>query len=348
MCIRDRTKDLNLESSNDGSGDDDVSDRVEDRKFDGENHESDVDDNSDNNNEFTGFSEEETNEHSLLVKPKMNKPKVIKFDGPTDTYIAPSNKEKKLLSSGKTLIHAIVKEQEQEDRDDKKDLNENLEEENLQNDIELQQFLRESHLLSAFSNASSGVTSGVGLTLEGMHGSNSDTIAYQDDQVIGKARSRTLEMRLKHLSKVNGHTSKISKLEKVPIQVRKGMIEKHKERIKRYEQDAAEGGIVLSRVKKGQFRKIESTYKKDIERRIGESIKKKDEERMAKRERGLKINTIGRSTRNGLIVSKDEIERIGGGGMRGRGGFRGRGGGRGGRGGGRGGSRGGRGNRGRR
>nr|4QMF_A Chain A, Protein FAF1 [Saccharomyces cerevisiae S288C]4QMF_C Chain C, Protein FAF1 [Saccharomyces cerevisiae S288C] len=45
--------------------------------------------------------------------------------------------------------------------------------ENLQNDLELQQFLRESHLLSAFN----------------------------DDQVIGKARSRTLEMRLNRLSR---------------------------------------------------------------------------------------------------------------------------------------------------
>ena len=87
----------------------------------------------------------------------------------------------------------------------------------------------------------------------------------------------------------------------------------HLKRIKKYEQEAAEGGIVLSKVKKGQFRKIESTYKKDIERRIGGSIKTRDKEKATKRERGLKISSVGRSTRNGLIVSKRDIARISGG-----------------------------------
>ncbi|CAI4928036.1 CGH_3_HP_G0030770.mRNA.1.CDS.1 [Saccharomyces cerevisiae] len=146
-----------------------------------------------------------------------------------------------------------------------------------------------------------------------MGGGNDDGIVYQDDQVIGKARSCTLEMRLNRLSRVNGHQDKINKLEKVPMHIRRGMIDKHVKRIKKYEQEAAEGGIVLSKVKKGQFRKIESTYKKDIERRIGEALRPGIKKKLPKRERGLKISSVGRSTRNGLIVSKRDIARISGG-----------------------------------
>jgi len=153
------------------------------------------------------------------------------------------------------------------------------------------------------------VTSGVDLTLKSMNDTN---VVYQDDQVSGKSRMRTLEMRLGQLSETNGHNNKINKLEKVPMQIRRGMIKKHVGRIKQYEQDAADGGIILSKVKKGQFRKIEATYKKDIERRIGQSIKSQDKERQTKRQRGLKIQSVGRSTRNGLIISKDDISRIGG------------------------------------
>ncbi|EJS43311.1 faf1p [Saccharomyces arboricola H-6] len=258
------------------------------------------------------YDEDDASDEDDEPKSKREtQPKVIKFSGPSDVYIPPSKKTQKLLRSGKTLSQLNKKLESTESREEKED--ETLEAENLQNDLELQQFLRESHLLSAFNNGGSNSTdSGVSLTLQSMSGGNEDGIAYQDDQVIGKARSRTLEMRLSRLSKVNGHQEKISRLEKVPMHIRKGMINKHVQRIKKYEQDAAEGGIVLSKVKKGQFRKIESTYKKDIERRIGGSIKARDKERATKRERGLKISSVGRSTRNGLIVSKRDIARISG------------------------------------
>lgn len=265
-----------------------------------------------------------TREHT---DKEVRKPKVIKFDGPSDIYVEPSKEEQKLIRSGKTLaenakklarrnakaqIHSMAK------GVDDTDENGVTEEENLHNDVELQQFLKESHLLSAFndSNRSSNSQSGVGLTLESLKSSNkNDSIMFQDNEVMGKARMKTLEHRLRSISKINGHERKLNKLEKVPMAIRKGMINKHTERIAKYEQDAKDGGIILSKVKKGQFRKIEATYKKDIERRIGTSIKSKDAERAARRERGLKVNSIGRSTRNGLVVSKAEIARINGSGF---------------------------------
>ncbi|QLQ80530.1 hypothetical protein HG537_0D05310 [Torulaspora globosa] len=157
------------------------------------------------------------------------------------------------------------------------------ERQNLKNDIELQRFLKESNLLSAL-----------------------------DDSNAGKARSRTLEMRLRELSETNGSETKLNKLEKMPIQIRKGMVAKHLQRIKKHETEAHAGGVVLSRVKRGQFRKIDKTYRNDLERRIGTSIKTRQSLSNKPRQRGLKINTVGKSTRNGLVITKNEIARVNG------------------------------------
>ncbi|XKU28509.1 pre-rRNA processing and 40S ribosomal subunit assembly [Saccharomyces cerevisiae] len=304
MGFEDKTKNIRTEVDTRDSSGDEI-----DNSDDGSDFKDGTIESSNSSDEDSGNeTAEENNQDS---KPK-TQPKVIRFNGPSDDYVPPSKKTQKLLRSGKTLTQINKKLESTEAKEEKED--ETLEAENLQNDLELQQFLRESHLLSAFNNGGSGSTnSGVSLTLQSMGGGNDDGIVYQDDQVIGKARSRTLEMRLNRLSRVNGHQDKINKLEKVPMHIRRGMIDKHVKRIKKYEQEAAEGGIVLSKVKKGQFRKIESTYKKDIERRIGGSIKARDKEKATKRERGLKISSVGRSTRNGLIVSKRDIARISGG-----------------------------------
>ena len=226
----------------------------------------------------------------------IRKPKVIKFNGPRDTYVEPNRQEQKLLRSGKTLAEnarKLAKLQQLQknkqtganDGDDEEEAS--IEAENLHNDIALQQFLKESHLLSAFNgnDRNSSEFSGVSLTLETIGNENNsiqnskNPLLFQDNEIIGKARMKTLEQRLHNLSKINGHNKKINKLEKVPMAIRKGMINKHLERIAKYEEEAKEGGIVLSKVKKGQFRKIEATYKKDIERRIGTSIKSKETER---------------------------------------------------------------------
>ncbi|CCH63150.1 hypothetical protein TBLA_0J01540 [Henningerozyma blattae CBS 6284] len=237
---------------------------------------------------------------------KVKKPKIIKFQGPSDSYVAPSKKELKILRSGKTLVRSKAYDQ---DESQEVSENENDEADNLKNDLELQRFLQESHLLSAFSNTLTQ-PSGADLTLQTIN--NNDVTAYMDDQLMGKARSRTLEMRLKNLSSTNGHDKKVNRLEKVPINMRKGLVAKHQKRIARYEKDAKEGGIVLSKVKKGEFRKIEATYKRGVEKRIGTNIKSHENARNAKRTRGLRINSVGRSTRNGLIISKEDIARING------------------------------------
>lgn len=232
------------------------------------------------------------------IKPRIKKqPKIIRFKGPTDIYVPPSKEEQKFLKSGRPLPKTQdINEQQQQEANQSPaadDDDDDLEQENIKNDIELQRFLKESHLLSAFDSNSTNTNA-----------------SPTDDSIMGKARSRTLEMRLKGLSSINGDDQRLRKLEKVPIQMRKGMIDKHLNKIAKYEQDAKEGGIILSNVKRGQFRKIEKTYKNDIERRIGTSIKKKQASISKRRQRGLKVHSVGRSTRNGLVISKNDIDRI--------------------------------------
>lgn len=309
MGFDDKIKETAQNPSSESEGDDNV--------------ESDASDES-HNGDGTSDEEQESSEDDadmsakqvipLATETTKKAPRVIKFNGPSDDYVAPSKQEQKLVRSGKTLRQISAAEAhraEIELQKSKRSANvDDNDAENLENDIELQQFLKESHLLSAFSQpGTSNETSGADLTLKSLNDTN---VAYQDDQVTGKARMRTLEMRLSNLSQTNGKMDKVNRLEKVPMNIRRGMIDKHKKRIEKYERDASEGGIILSKVKKGQFRKIESTYIKDIERRIGQSIKTKDRARSAKRERGLKIQSVGKSTRNGLIISKDDITRIGG------------------------------------
>ncbi|CEP60616.1 Faf1p LALA0_S01e15038g [Lachancea lanzarotensis] len=268
---------------------------------------SEIDAASDAEGSFQGFSGDETAEIDKRSESQPKRePKVIKFDGGSDVYAAPNKKEQRLVRSGKAPRQSLAEARLQEEmqtagQNSQEEDTADGEKENLQNDLELQRFLKESHLLSAFGR---NEPSGADLTLQTMN-----NVEYRDDQVFGKARSRTLEMRLKNLSSTNG---KGQKLEKVPINIRKGMVDKHIKKIKKHEQDARDGGIILSKVKKGEFRKIDSTYRKDIERRIGNKNNSADAQRRAKRQKGLRVSSIGRSTRNGLIISPEEIKRING------------------------------------
>lgn len=89
--------------------------------------------------------------------------------------------------------------------------------------------------------------------------------------------------------------------------MRKGMIASRERQIAKYEEEARNAGIILSKVKKGELRDIKqgkgSTLASD---RLGTG--KKTSKKI--RDRGLKINSIGRSTRNGLIISQQEIDKI--------------------------------------
>ncbi|GAV49267.1 hypothetical protein ZYGR_0N06740 [Zygosaccharomyces rouxii] len=275
MGFEDKTKNIDNESSDEESS--------SQESFKGFSEKEDESDEELEEEEEEDDDDDEENLEGDKYTPSVTRsaPKVIKFQDPSGTYEPPSKKEQKLLRSGKPLRDTPLN---NKDSKPESDSDSDLEHQNIKNDVELQKFLHESHLLSAL-----------------------DPSTEPNAQIHGKSRARALEMHLNHLSTTNGNSPK---LEKVPMHVRKGMINKHLHKIQRHEEEAKDAGIILSRTKKGQFRRIESTYKNDIERRIGTTIKTKEKQRKARRQRGLKVQSVGKSTRHGLKISPKDIDRI--------------------------------------
>lgn len=96
--------------------------------------------------------------------------------------------------------------------------------------------------------------------------------------VIGKARHKTLDSRMNDLG--------LKKLKEgqMPMKMRQALSAKQQQRKDRHVAQAKEAGIILAR-----------------------SATAKEPRKNVKRERGLKINSVGRETRHGLIISKSEI-----------------------------------------
>lgn len=101
--------------------------------------------------------------------------------------------------------------------------------------------------------------------------------------ITGKARHKTLESRLDDLG------VKKTKTQQMPMNMRKGMTAKQQERHERHVKNSREAGIILARSE------VTKAPKKQV-----------------KRERGLKIASVGRETRHGLIISKSEIAKYSG------------------------------------
>lgn len=251
---------------------------------------------SDESDESDEMSEDEDSDYSTTNltdnASTTSGPKVIRLN---DSFSQPilSKKEQKQIRSGKILS---LEEQAKKERAQTKltakqqAANKKEDDENLENDVKLQRLLQESHILSHDLKYS-----GADVTLQ--------TLDYEEP--TGKARKKALTSRIRNLS-----DTKPIKLEKMPMSMRKGMIRSREKKIAKYEEDAKNAGIILSKVKKGELRDLNmgkgSTFQSD---RLGTGVKKVNRVR----DRGLKIHSIGKSTKNGLIISKKEIERINGG-----------------------------------
>ncbi|CCG21777.1 Faf1 protein [Candida orthopsilosis Co 90-125] len=239
----------------------------------------------------------ESEDDELFDIEDQPKPKVVKLNTPTTeiSHAIPSKTDRKLLKSGRAAtlseIEAVNK---RASKQNLKQANKTAKEEsdNLENDLKLQRLLKESHILA---NNVDPQFSGADLTLK--------TIDFEDP--TGKSRKRVLSSRIQELSTTN--LAKEKKLESMPMNMRKGMIAKRDARVAKYEKEARDAGIVLSKLKKGQVRDLNagrgSTSSSD---RLGSGKTHK----VQKRERGLKINGVGRSTRNGLVISQNDIDRI--------------------------------------
>lgn len=254
--------------------------------------------------DFGGFSgselelesEEESEEEEVEEEEEKPKPKVFKLEDNYTSAPILSKKEQRQIRSGRApTITELEEKQRKLDKITAKQAQQGKkeDEENLENDVQLQRLLQESHIL-----ANNKDYSGADLTMQ--------TIDYEEP--TGKARKKALTSRLRNLSTTNSSTDgQPAKLEKMPMSMRKGMIRSRERKIQKYEQEAKDAGIVLSKVKKGQLRDLNSgkgaTFASD---RLGNG--KKDVRRV--RDRGLKINSVGKSTRNGLVISSKDINRI--------------------------------------
>ncbi len=228
-------------------------------------------------------------------------PVVVKFE---DKYnpknVQVSKTQKKVLRSGKPISaeQLLKRKRLDEKRKMKGKKHTQNDEENVKNDLQLQRLLDESHILNGGNQSHEQRYSGAELTLESM--------ALEGD-TIGSSRVRTLNERMKKLSEINGVSSR--KLENMPMGIRKGMIRAQMKRISKYEEEAREAGIILSKKKKGEFRKIHDSGSSSFTERIGTGIKKQ----VRLRDRGLKINSVGRATSHGVILSKHDVAKITGG-----------------------------------
>lgn len=246
--------------------------------------------------DFGGFgSDQDSSEQSEASESEEEAPRVVTLTQ-SHTPVQISRADKKLSRGGRApslremelkqlaLDKVTKKQQAQAAKEDS---------EGLENDLKLQRLLSESHIL-----AHNMEYSGADLTLQ--------TLDYEAP--IGNARRRILDQRIRNASSINSATNGLPKvLEKMPMNMRKGMINARERRVADYERDARDAGIVLSKVKKGERRNLDSgrgaTVSSD---RLG--VGKKVVKRV--RDRGLRIHSVGKSTRNGLRISQQEIDKV--------------------------------------
>ncbi|WPK24288.1 hypothetical protein PUMCH_001556 [Australozyma saopauloensis] len=234
---------------------------------------------------------------SQLVTPrKVTEPKVVRLGGEPSQLHTFNKRDKNLARSGRapTILELQAK-QERIDKLTRKQRQQAAAEdaENVDNDLKLQRLLSESHILAHHAE-----NSGADLTLQ--------TLDYEAP--IGNARRRILDHRIRTVLATNSGTGGLPKtLEKMPMSIRKGMIQARDRRVADYEKEAKEAGIVLSKVKKGETRVLDqgrgATLASD---RLGSGKKRTNK----MRDRGLRINSVGKNTRNGIRISQDEIDRI--------------------------------------
>ncbi|GEQ70780.1 hypothetical protein JCM33374_g4459 [Metschnikowia sp. JCM 33374] len=276
-------QDSDEDSSNSSSG----SSSEEEEDFGG--FDSDVEENSGE------FRQSKSGAKKPSVTPRLNsvaKPKVVSLTE-SFTPTGPMKVDRKVARSGRV---PTIREQEEKQRQlnklTKRQQQQAAKEdsENLENDLKLQRLLSESHIL-----AHNIEHSGADLTLQ--------TIDYEAP--VGNARRRILDQRIRSVAAINSGTQGLpKKLEKMPMGMRKGMIRARDNRVAEYEREAREAGIILSRVKKGEVRNLDqgrgATLASD---RLG--MGKKEGKRI--RDRGLKIQSVGKSTRNGLRISQSKL-----------------------------------------
>lgn len=270
------------EDSDSDSGSDDNNDDFDDNEDLVELSKTYVERPSDDEDMDTDSEDEQEEEVEQAVEKKKEEgPVVVRFTG-SDRSTRDFNEkaEKKRFMSKKTPLSEVQKEEkekllsETQRRVPKTKEEEEEEKEDLQNDVALQRLINESSILH--SQAAMSNYSGA-------------DISFLDDGPIGKARLKTLSSRIESLG------GKHIPLQKnMPMLTRKMVNSKFQNKVKAEQQHAQEAGIILAKTA-------------PVDNRF--AIRKK---KVVKRDRGLKINAVGKTTAGGIKLSKHEIRKFGG------------------------------------
>ncbi|KAK9375287.1 uncharacterized protein V1513DRAFT_43469 [Lipomyces chichibuensis] len=253
----------------------------------------DEDQNDDEDDEFIGFDDDFTKsqERKTAWDDDADGPIVIRFDGSKTERMtkAPTPRDRRnFMSQSAPKPESVLEKQAAKNNSRQKSKVDDDETMNLKHDVELQRLITESHILSEASRKGGAIS---------LSGGSFDP--------IGKARTKTMEARIDSLALQSGGKMRALKKdyysinpqtllesqkkkfnkEKMPMRMRKGMLQKKAAREEKYEKKAKEAGIVLP--------KSRSRQKKSKEMR----------------DRGLKIQSVGRFTPSGLKLSKSEIAR---------------------------------------
>lgn len=206
-------------------------------------------------------------------------PVVVKFLGSDrSTRDMRAKAEKKSFMNSKTPLSELQKEEkeknEKKPRQPQTKEEEEEEKEDLQNDVALQRLITESSILH--EQAAKSQFSGA-------------DISFLDDGPIGRARLRTLETRIENLG-----GRKIPHQKNMPMLTRRFVKARFDKKVKDEQDHAKEAGIILAKTAP-----VDDRW----------AVRKK---KTVKRDRGLKINSVGKSTAGGIFISNSDIKKYGG------------------------------------
>ncbi|KAK9234160.1 hypothetical protein V1525DRAFT_413938 [Lipomyces kononenkoae] len=242
--------------------------------------------------EFIGFDDDYTKSKEMekAMDDDDDEPIVIRFDGSRSERMikAPTPKDRRFMSASAPKPEILLEKRTARYQSKQKPKLDDDESMNLKHDVDLQRLITESHILSDASRKGGALS-----------------LSQGSFDTIGKARTKAMEARIASLALQSGGKMKASKKdyysinpqallesqnkkfnkEKMPMQMRKGMVQEKAARQEKYEKNAKEAGIVLPKPPR----------------------KQKDAKQM--RDRGLKIQAVGRFTPSGLRLSQSEIAR---------------------------------------
>ncbi|KAK9449349.1 uncharacterized protein V1518DRAFT_415740 [Limtongia smithiae] len=300
-----RIVDLDMEDDSDEEAEDGNGDDDDDRSDDDDDNISDNDDDDikysdDDEEEFTGIhdgTETSEQDHAQEDEEEDDGPVVMSFDG-SKTQRVSSKASPRLQSVTKvfddSIAYAIDKQRNRAKDSTTNEQPLSAEAMNLKNDVALQRLITESHILSEANRKEGSYFSSASASFDPIGKARLKTLNARIDSLALQSRAHNKAKKTDYYSLnpqalEDAQKEKFNKL-KMPMNMRKGMLHTQAARQTKYEAKAREAGIVLP-------------VKPKATKKSGTSQRKPQD-------RAPKIQSVGRFTKQGLVVSKSDIARI--------------------------------------